>query len=131
MQTCIKIEYRLSGKAEEEIISEYKHLQNIITSLQQEQPTIKGWIARDDAGRLGLYDQKPTRKTEPGAFSGIVHSWVIGDTWIGRFSLDKTAKPLFPNLCWTNDPTEVELTIKPIQEQPNVKLENEIDEKYE
>lgn len=101
----------------------------IVESLQQEQlelPTIKGWIARDDADRLGLYDQKPTRKTELGAFSGTVHSWVIGDTWIGRFSLDQTARTLFPNLCWTDDPMEVELMFKPIQEQPEVDLEKEI-----
>jgi hypothetical protein len=77
-------------------------------------PTIKGWIARDEADRLGLYDQKPTRKKELGAFSGGVYSsWVIGDDWIGRFSLDQTAKTLFPNLCWTNEPIEVELIIKP------------------
>ena len=91
-----------------------KDIFNIIDSLQQEQPslpTIKGWIARDDADRLGLYDQKPTRKTEPGVFSGIANSWVIGDTWIGRFSLDQTAKTLFPNLCWKDDPIEVEFSI--------------------
>lgn len=105
-----------------------QEVQELITSLQQAQPSlpiIKGWIARDDADRLGLYDQKPTRKTELGAFSGIVHSWVIGDTWIGRFSLDQTAKTLFPNLCWKNDPIEVELIIKPIQGQPEVNLEKE------
>lgn len=89
-------------------------------------PTLKGWVARDDADRLGLYDQKPTRKTELGAFSGIVHPWAIGDTWIGRFSLDQAAKPLFPNLCWTDDPMEVEIMFKPIQEWPEVDLEKEI-----
>jgi len=102
-------------------ISAFQSCLNILDSLQQEQPelpTIKGWIARDDLDRLGLYDQKPTRKTKLGAFSGIVHPWEIGDTWIGRFSLDQAAKPLFPNLCWTDDPMEVEIMFKPIQEQP-------------
>ncbi len=110
-------------------ISAFQSCLNILDSLQQEQPelpTIKGWIARDDLDRLGLYDQKPTRKTKLGAFSGVVHPWEIGDTWIGRFSLDQAAKPLFPNLCWTDDPMEVEIMFNPIQEQPEVDLDAEI-----
>jgi len=39
-QTCIENEYRLPGKAEEEIIFEYKSLSNFISSLQQEQPEV-------------------------------------------------------------------------------------------
>ena len=124
-----KLYYAANYKEWKAKLSGYNKILSFITSLQQEQlelPTIKGWIARDDADRLGLYDQKPTRKTELGAFSGIVHPWAIGDTWIGRFSLDQAAKPLFPNLCWTDDPMEVEIMFKPIQEQPEVELEKEI-----
>lgn len=39
-QTCIENKYRLLGKAEEEIIFEYKSLSSFITSLQQEQPEV-------------------------------------------------------------------------------------------
>jgi len=77
------VPYESKDRHNEGLHDAYKAVKNAITSLQQEQPelpTIKGWIARDDAGRLGLYDQKPTRKTELGTFSGTVHSWVIGDT---------------------------------------------------
>lgn len=93
-----------------------EELQDAIDTIvsQPSIPTIKGWIARDDSGRLGLYDQKPTRKTELGAFSGIAHSWVIGDTWIGRFSLDRIVKTPFPELKWEDEPIEVELQIKRI-----------------
>ena len=38
--TCIENEYRLSGKAEEEIIFEYNSLSNFINSLQQERPGV-------------------------------------------------------------------------------------------
>lgn len=89
-----------------------ERLLSFIESMEKEY-TIKGWVARDSEDRLGLYDQKPTRKTELGSFQGIVNSWVIGDTWIGRFSLDQTTKTLFPNLCWMDEPIEVELMIKP------------------
>ena len=68
-------------------------------------PKIKGWVARDESDRLGLYDQKPTRSKD------LSHSWVIGDDWIGRFSLDRTAKTTFSDVTWETEPIEVELTI--------------------
>ena len=99
MQTCIKNEYRLSGKAEEEIIFEYKHLQNIITSLQQEHPEVQN-------GKFVfpkyLYARTQDNKT-----------------------IDMSYAP--------QDMTAVEYIRNDFvqQEQPEVDLEKEIDEKWD
>ena len=75
----------------------------------------EGWLARDSEDRLGLYDQMPAKKRELGALGGIVESWVIGDGWIGRFSLDGTAKRLFPGLKCDDKPCKVRVTIEVIE----------------
>ena len=73
----------------------------------------EGWIARDSADRLGLYDQMPTKKRELVPFIGeVVENWVIGDDWIGRFSLEGTTKRLFPNLKCDDKPCKVRVTIE-------------------
>lgn len=92
------------GCDEAGLILEY--LEDFIESLQLEQsevPTTKGWVARDREGRLGLYDQKPE-------YSMIRGAWEIGESWVGRFSLDKINA--FPKLTQFHEPVEVELTIR-------------------
>lgn len=68
-------------------------------------PKIKGWVARDKAGRLGLYDQCPQKDNSK---HGI---WEIAKTWIGRFDLSR----IKPDIeCGTDEPIEVELLIRKV-----------------
>lgn len=68
-------------------------------------PTIRGWIAREDAylnkGRLLLFGDKPSRDGNCG--------------WKGECFYTVLANYLFPYVTWYGDPIEVELIINPIK----------------
>ena len=65
---------------------------------------IQGWVARDENGRLCLYQNEPKREA---------YDFQPRGYWT-----DKTDKyidfppNLFPNITWKSDPQEVEITIK-------------------
>lgn len=63
-------------------------------------PTIKGWVARNRFGSLGIFhgEQVPRKDKEDGFW------YVLGEDYI-----DNT---IFPDLRWEDEPREVEIIIK-------------------
>lgn len=72
---------------------------------EPELPKIKGWVARDSV---------------EDAFNGcglILHHskpWRIGGEWSSQTIAMHLPWSMFPDLCWQDEPIEVELTIKKV-----------------
>ena len=79
-RSCIKNEYRLSGKAEEEIILEYKQLLKFITSLQQEQqmPDSTQLIAEWEKEKAVLEQKDFRGDAERMAYNAFLDGFVKG-----------------------------------------------------
>ena len=72
---------------------------SFIESLEKEQePKIKGWVARDKDGQLGVYDILPIRGNICWYPQVRFENWVLPEN-------------AFPDLKWEDEPIEVELTI--------------------
>lgn len=63
----------------------------------QEQFTIKMWVARDRTGDLEAYMNEPERGNH---------------VWLNDGEYSHIPRNLFPNLRWEDNPIEVEMTIK-------------------
>lgn len=68
---------------------------------------INGWVARDRYNDLFLYTEEPHRINCGALFGNHTDSWSCDN--LSFFPLDNG---LFPDLTWSDEPTEVELTIK-------------------
>lgn len=75
-------------------------LERFIDSLQQEQPVLHGWVAREDKGRLLLFGEKPLRNGNYG--------------WKSSSFCIELNSNIYPDLMWIDDPIEVELSINKI-----------------
>lgn len=65
---------------------------------------IQGWVARDEDGRIYLYDDEPKR--ENGKPYGKPSEW--GSVNV----MTKLSVASFPDLTWSDEPQEVEIIIK-------------------
>ena len=65
---------------------------------------IQGWVARDEDGRIYLYDDEPKR--ENGKPYGKPSEWVSENI------MTKLSVASFPDLTWESDPQPVEIIIK-------------------
>lgn len=65
---------------------------------------IQGWVARDEDGRIYLYEDEPKR--ENGKPYGKPSEWVSENI------MTKLSVASFPDLTWDSDPEQVELIIK-------------------
>lgn len=64
----------------------------------------QGWVARDENGRLCLYQNEPEREASDFSPRGY---------WTDRTNQYIDFPPnLFPDITWDSDPIEVEITIK-------------------
>lgn len=69
-----------------------------------EDTVISGWMARDEDGRIYLYDDEPKR--ENGKPYGKPSEW--GSVNV----MTKLSVASFPDLSWSDEPQEVEIIIK-------------------
>lgn len=67
----------------------------------EEEPTIKGWVARDEDGALYVFASRPQRA------KGIYKE----DIWDNGDAALPLPKSIFPDLKWEDEPIEVELEI--------------------
>lgn len=65
---------------------------------------MQGWVARDEDGRIYLYDDEPKR--ENGKPYGKPSEW--GSVNV----MTKLSVASFPDLSWSDEPQEVEIIIK-------------------
>ena len=65
----------------------------------------QGWVARDNNGELYIYSEKPKRMQ--------CLFWTQGNTFL------PISPELFPSLTWSDEPIEVEITIKSINVDAN------------
>ena len=65
---------------------------------QENEPTIKGWVARDKDGQLGVYDILPIRGNTCWYPQVRFENWVLPEN-------------AFPDLKWEDEPIEVELIV--------------------
>lgn len=73
-------------------------------NVDAEDTLIQGWVARDEDGRIYLYEDEPKR--ENGKPYGKPSEWVSENI------MTKLSVASFPDLTWESDPIEVELIIK-------------------
>lgn len=69
-----------------------------------EDTVIQGWVARDEDGRIYLYENKPER--ENGTPYCKPNEWVSGNV------MTKLNVASFPDLTWDSEPETVEIIIK-------------------
>ena len=101
--------YRKNGYDYMTFEGDYDWLEKVL-EYPKEQPTIKGWVARDEDESLHLFRSCPKRKSRRGVFESAPGVWSTDKydmSW--ERVLDKE---LFPNFKWEDEPIEVELTIK-------------------
>ena len=67
-------------------------------------PTIKGWAARDEDGRIWLHGEKPVRYNLYGG----------RNEWTTPLDLWALPKEMLPEITWESEPVEVELIIRKI-----------------
>lgn len=67
------------------------------------------WIARNEDGRLNLFDVKPQREA---SFRSKDYIWIIPRGYMNQMMLDKKS---FPEVTFENSPMEVELVLKKIE----------------
>ena len=83
------------------IVLQYENVLRIIDSLQQEQASTHGWVARNKDGCLFLFqDEYPHR---------------LGNEWTSHADRGYIGyKDMIPELTWEDEPIEVELSIHEI-----------------
>lgn len=97
-----KIDEWMENHSEEEV---YEILKKY-SAIEDADTVIQGWVARDShGGFLFAFNQKPSRYYNPKEYDGSI--WVAPNK--NMLELDEK---LFPDLKSTDDPIEVEITIK-------------------
>ena len=72
--------------------------------VDSEDTVIQGYVARDEDGRIYLYEDEPKR--ENGKPYGKPSEWVSENI------MTKLSVASFPDLTWESEPTRVEIIIK-------------------
>lgn len=90
----------------EDLIDAFKAGANFALGKQEKDAdtVIQGWVARDEDGRIYLYEDEPKR--ENGKPYGKPSEWVSENI------MTKLSVASFPDLTWESDPIEVEIIIK-------------------
>ena len=66
---------------------------------------MKLWIARDEDGRLNLFDVKPQKEA---CFQGKDYIWIVPRGYMNQIMLNEK---LYPEVTFENSPMEVELKL--------------------
>lgn len=90
------------------IAAGYADVLSSIKSLEQEQSTIKGWVARDRDNALFCHENKPRRTFGHTIGGERIEYWCNGGK---RFEL---SQELIPEISWLDEPIEIELIIRKI-----------------
>ena len=77
---------------------QFRHFYELGLNAKTDTPKIKGWVARDKDGQLGVYDIPPVRGNICWYPQVRFENWVLPEN-------------AFPNLKWEDEPIEVELEI--------------------
>ena len=67
---------------------------------------MKMWIARNEDGRLNLFDVKPQKEA---CFQGKDYIWIVPRGYMNQIMLNEK---LYPEVTFENSPMEVELVLK-------------------
>lgn len=66
---------------------------------------MKMWIARNEDGRLNLFDVKPQKEA---CFQGKDYIWIVPRGYMNQIMLNEK---LYPEVTFENSPREVELKL--------------------